>query len=90
MKQELDFNKELAPGCMYRVVDSALNFKYLMYIRRFNGAGYIDADIMKPVIHEEKYSEIKTEHKQLTVIDLKGLMFSKIYLTKGCSNPKLV
>lgn len=79
MKQNLDFNKELTPGCLYRVVDSALNFEYLMYIRCFTGE-YIDADIMKPVIHEVKCSQIKTEHAQLSLIDLKGMMFSKMSL----------
>jgi hypothetical protein len=83
MKQKLNFNTELTPGCMYRVVDSALNFKYLMYIRCFTG-GYIDVDIMKPVIHETKCSEIKTKHEQLSVIDLKDKMFSQIPLGKGC------
>ena len=88
MKQKLKFNTELTPGCLYRVVDSTLNFKYLMYIRCLTG-GYVDVDIMKPVIHDEivngeKYSEIKTEHEQLSVIDLKGLMFSQMPLGKGC------
>lgn len=80
MKQKLNFNTELTPGCMYRVVDSALKFKYLMYIRCFTG-GYIDADIMKLLIQGNK---IKTEHEQLSVIDLKDLMFSKISFTEGC------
>ena len=84
MKQKLNFNTELTPGCLYRVVDSALNFKYLMYIRRFNGAGYIDADIMKVAIHGV-YSKINTEPEQLSVIDLKGLMFSQIPLSEGCN-----
>lgn len=84
IKQKLSFNKELTSGCLYRVVDSALNFKYLMYIRCFNG-GYIEADIMKLTIHEEKCSKIKTEHRQLSVIDLKGLMFSKMPLGEGCN-----
>jgi hypothetical protein len=85
MKQKLNFNTELTPGCLYRVVDSALNFKYLMYIRRFNGSGYIDVDIMKFAIHGVYYSKINTEPEQLSVIDLKGLMFSKMPLGEGCN-----
>jgi hypothetical protein len=84
MKQKLNFNTELTPGCLYRVVDSALNFKYLMYIRRFNGSGYIDVDIMKFAIHGVYYSKINTEPEQLSVIDLKDKMFSQIPLGKGC------
>ena len=82
--QKFDFNKELKPGCLYRVVDSALNFKYLMYIRSFYEK-YIDADIMQFVIHGEKYSKIKTEHRQLSLIDLKERMFKQISLGEGCN-----
>ena len=82
--QKFDFNKELTPGCLYHVVDSALNFKYLMYIRCFYEE-YIDADIMKFVIHGEKYSKIKTEHRQLALIDLKDMLFKQISLGEGCN-----
>ena len=84
IKQKFDFNKEFKPGCLYRVVDSALNFKYLMYIRCFCEE-YIDADIMKFVIHGEKYSKIKTEHRQLSLIDLKEMLFKQISLGEGCN-----
>lgn len=96
MKRKLNFNKALRSGCLYRIIDSSSNFKYLMYIRCFR-EGYIDADIMKPVINEgcinaimklvnneEECSKIKTEHKQLSLIDLKDMMFNQIYFTEGC------
>jgi hypothetical protein len=83
MKRKLDFNKALRAGCLYRIIDSSLNFRYLMYIRCFN-EGYIDADIMKLVIYGEDYSKIKTEHKQLSIIDLKDKMFNQMYFTDGC------
>lgn len=83
MKQKFDFNKALRVGCLYRIIDSSLNFRYLMYIRCFN-EGYIDADIMKLTTYGEEHGKIKTEHKQLSLIDLKDMMFNQIYFTEGC------
>ena len=83
MKRKFNFNKNLRSGCLYRIIDSSLNFKYLMYIRRFN-EGHIDADIMKPTIHGDECSKIKTEHEQLSIIDLKDMLFNQIYFTEGC------
>lgn len=84
VKRDYTFNEELKPGCLYRVIDSELNFQYLMYIRRFNGAGYIDADIMKVAIHG-LYSKINTEPEQLSLIDLKDMLFTQIPLGEGCN-----
>jgi hypothetical protein len=90
VKQKFEFNKELKPGCLYRVIDSSLTFKYLMYIRRFTG-GYVDLDVMKPIIVPDemcrgaKYSVIETKHEQLSLIDLKDMMFEQIPLGKGCN-----
>lgn len=83
IKQNLSFNKALRSGCLYRIIDSSLNFKYLMHIRCFN-EGHIDADIMRLTIHGENYSKIKTEHEQLSLIDLKDMIFNQIYFTEGC------
>ena len=71
VKQNLSFNKEFRSSCLYRVIDSASNFKYLMYIRRFF-EGHIDADIMKPIIDEDHFV-IETKHEQLSLIDLKDM-----------------
>ena len=83
MKQKLNFNKALRSGGLYRVIDRSLNFRYLMYIRYFN-KGYIDADIMKLTTDGEDHGKIKIEHKQLSIIDLKDMMFNQIYFTEGC------
>lgn len=90
-KRDLNFNEELKPGCLYRIVDSSLKLRYLMYIRCFF-EGYIDADIMKPMIIPEetiscevKYSVIETKHEQLSIIDLKDMMFNQIPLGEGCN-----
>jgi hypothetical protein len=90
MKPNLTFNEELKPGCLYRVVDSSLNFKYLMYIRRFTG-GYVDLDVMKPIIVPDEMCRgtinpvIETKHEQLSLIDLKDMMFEQIPLGKDCN-----
>lgn len=84
MKRKFNFNKALRPGCLYRIINSSLNFQYLMYIRGFN-EGHIDADIMKLAFDgEAECSTIKTEHELLSIIDLKDLMFNQIYFTEGC------
>jgi hypothetical protein len=82
MKRKLDFNKELRSGGLYRIIDSSLNLQYLMYIKCYHG-GYIDADIMH-VIRGEECSKIKIENEQLSLIDLKDMMFNRIYFTEGC------
>lgn len=91
MKQTLSFNKELKPGCLYRVIDSELNFKYLMYIRCFID-GHVDADIMRPMIIPEgemccgvKYSAIEAKHEPLSIVDLRNMMFTQIPLGEGCN-----
>lgn len=88
MKRELHFNKELKPGCLYRVVDSSLTFQYLMYIRCFLEE-HIDVDIMKPILIPgetiSKYSVIEAEHDLVSCIDLKDMMFNQIALGKGCN-----
>lgn len=89
--QRLEFNKELKPGCLYRVIDSELNFQYMMYIRCFID-GHVDADIMRPMIIPEgeirdgvKYSVIEVKHEPLSIIDLKDMMFTQIHLGEGCN-----
>jgi len=90
MDPTLEFNQELKPGCLYRIVDSSLNFQYMMYIRHLNEK-CIDADIMKPMLIPEaedaisKYSVIEAKHELLSVLDLRDMMFNKIAFDKGCN-----
>ncbi len=85
VEQTLSFNEELKPGCLYRVIDSELNFKYLMYIRCFT-EGCIDVDIMKLVFNEgAKCTRIKTENYLFSSLDLKDMMFKQISLGEGCN-----
>lgn len=86
VKREMHFNEALKSSCLYRVIDSELNFQYLMYIRNFTG-GHIDADIMKLMLHPEMtvYSMINAEHALLSVIDLRDMMFTQIPLGEGCN-----